>query len=591
MTTVQATREQKKTASPAPHSDLGPEPTLTPLVVIYDSDDLDTSADQSDMSIIKLEGSSASVVGNGATVDGSLVTITSAGRYDISGALDDGQIIVDTEDEETVVLVLNGAEIASSTRAPIYVLNAEKTVITLAEGTANSVTDGASYLFESAETDEPNAAIFSKDDLTINGTGSLTVHASYNHGIVSKDDLKIVGGRITVYAVNDGIKGRDSIAVKDGTIAIQAGGDGMQANNDEDADEGTIVIEGGALDIVAELDGIQAETRLEIRGGAVTISSGGGSGSYGPEESAKGLKAGVDLTIVDGILQIDASDDALHSNGSLTIHGGEMHLATRDDGIHSDATLTINGGTLDVTRSYEGIESAVITINNGNIHLKSSDDGINVVGDNDGPGGAAPNRRARPDSFGMGDRFLYINGGTIAVDADGDGLDINGTVQMTAGVLIVHGPTGEMNSALDYDGTFTMTGGFLVAAGSARMAQAPDTSSTQYVVMHTFASRQTAGTLVHLEAQDGEPLFTFAPNKAYQSIVFSSPELEHGATYLVFSGGSSTGTATDGLYTEGSYKDGAQVASLTLESIVTGGDPHGSFRGRPGGRMRPPGGG
>ena len=162
---------------------------------------------------------------------------------------------------------------------------------------------------------------------------------------------------------------------------------------------------------------------------------------------------------------------------------------------------------------------------------------------------------------------------------------------MSAGTLIVHGPTGNMNGALDYDGTFTMTGGLLIAAGSARMAQAPDTSSTQYVVMHTFDSQQTAGTLVHLGTKDGENVLTFAPNKAYQSIVFSSPELENGATYLVFSGGSSTGTATDGLYAEGSYQAGAQVASLTLDGIVTGGDPRGSFPGRPGGRMRPPGGG
>jgi len=575
-------------------SELDPKPTLTPLVVKYDSDDLDTSSSRSDLSYIKLEGDSVSLDGSGVTIDGSLVTITSAGTYDIRGTLDDGQIVVDTEDEETIVLVLNGAQITSSTSAPIYVLNAAKTVITLADGTDNSVTDGASYLFEDPETDEPNAAIFSKDDLTINGTGSLTVHASYNHGIVSKDDLKIVGGSITIHAANDGIKGRDSIAVKDGTIAIQAGGDGMQANNEQDADQGTILIQGGRLDITAGLDGIQAATRLEIGGGTITISSGGGSGSYGPEESAKGLKAGVDVTITNGTFDIDASDDAIHSNDSLTINGGEFHLATRDDGIHSDATLVINGGVLDVVQSYEGIESAVITINDGTLHLKSSDDGINVVGDNDGAFGDGPpmNRRVRPDEFATGNRYLYINGGTIAIDADGDGLDINGSVHMTQGTLIVHGPTGNMNGALDYNGTFTMTGGFLVAAGSAGMAQAPDTSSTQYVVMHTFSSPQAAGTLVHLETQSGENVLTFAPNKTYQSVVFSSPELEYGATYHVFSGGKSTGTVTDGLYSGGTYAAGARETSLTLSSIVTGGDPRGGgFRGMPGGRQRPPGGG
>ena len=156
-------------------------------------------------------------------------------------------------------------------------VNADKVVITLAEGTENSVTDGESYVFEDAETDEPNVAIFSKDDLTLNGSGSLTVVGNYNHGIVSKDDLKIVSGTLTITAVNDGLKGRDSIAVKDGTITIEAGGDGMPANNDEDAEEGTITIEGGTLTIMAGLDGIQAETRLAISGGVLTLSSGGGS--------------------------------------------------------------------------------------------------------------------------------------------------------------------------------------------------------------------------------------------------------------------------------------------------------------------------
>ena len=230
-----------------------PEITSSPISVEYDRDDLDSSVSSPDMSYIKLEGDSITFEGSGATVNGNIVTITSAGMYSISGTLNDGQIIVDTQDAETVELVLNGADITYSTSAPIYVSNAGKTVITLADGTENYVTDGASYLFEDAE-DEPNAAIFSKDDLTINGNGSLTVNANYNNGIASKDDLKITGGSITVTAVNDGIKGRDSIAVKDGTITINAGGDGMQANNDIDAEKGYVAIEGGTLDITAGLE-------------------------------------------------------------------------------------------------------------------------------------------------------------------------------------------------------------------------------------------------------------------------------------------------------------------------------------------------
>ena len=582
------------------------ETTVHPIFVEYDSDDLDSSAGGAAKSYIKLEGGSIAFEGSGATVDGAIVTIASAGVYSISGVLDDGQIIIDTEDEETVVLVLNGADITCSTSAPIYILNAEKTVITLADGTENRVTDGDSYILEDAESDEPNAAIFSKDDLTINGSGSLTVNANYNNGIASKDDLKITGGSIAVNAVNDGVKGRDSIAVRDGSITVKAGGDGMQSHNDEDAEKGYIFIEGGTLAITAGLDGIQAETRLLVSGGDITIVSGGGSvnggsgdrwGDWsmggtsddGTGDSAKGLKAGVDVTITGGTINIDSSDDSIHSNASLSINGGNITLASGDDGMHSDATLQIDGGDISITKSYEGIESAVLTINDGTIHIIASDDGINAAGGNDG---SAMGGRPGQGSFELsGDYHLYVNGGYIAVDATGDGLDINGPIGMTGGVVIVNGPIANNNGALDYTGAFNITGGFLVAVGSSGMAEAPSTSSTQYSVMYNFASAQAAGTMVHIEAKGGEEILTFVPTKAYQSVVLSSPELENGTTYVVYSGGSSTGSVADGFYSDGAYTAGTQVAEFTISSMVTGaGAPGGGFPGG-GGGPRPPGGG
>jgi hypothetical protein len=572
-----------------------PEIAPSPIAVEYDQDDLDYSINSSDMSYIKLEGDSITFEGSGATVNGNIVTITSAGMYGISGTLNDGQIIVDTVDEETVVLVLNGADITYSTSAPIYVSNAEKTVITLADGTENYVTDGDSYIFEDAE-DEPNAAVFSKDDLTINGNGSLTVSANYNNGIASKDDLKITGGSITVNAVNDGIKGRDSIAIKDGMITVNAGGDGMQSNNDEDAEKGYVAIEGGTLDITAGLDGIQAETSLLVSGGDIAITSGGGSveasssvGGFGgrgmggnpnkTDESAKGLKAGVDLTITGGEIQISSLDDALHSNVRITINGGDILLASGDDGVHADDVLTINGGVLNITQSYEGLESVIITINDGTIHLVASDDGINASSGNGGAAaGGMPGQG--PGDFESGDNYLYVNGGYIAIDAMGDGIDANGPIDMTRGVVIVNGPTSNGNGPLDYLGTFNISGGFLVAVGSSGMAQAPSESSSQYSMMYNFSAQQVAGTLVHIETDNGEEILTFMPTKEYQSVLLSSPELQNGATYVVYSGGSSTGTVTDGLYSGGKYTAGTQVASFTISSIVTGaGSSRGGFPG------------
>jgi len=284
-------------------------------------------------------------------------------------------------------------------------------------------------------------------------------------------------------------------------------------------------------------------------------------------DSAKGLKAGVDLTITGGTIQISSLDDAVHSNDSITISGGDLTLASGDDGIHADAALTINGGDLEITECYEGLESAVITINDGTIRLTASDDGINA---SSGSGG-----------------YVYINGGYLFINAGGDGLDSNGPVEMTAGVVIVNGPTNNGNGALDYMGSFNISGGYLVAVGSVGMAEAPSTTSTQYSAIFSLASAQAGGTTVHIESASGEAILSFVPTKVYQSVVLSSPELENGETYVVYVGGSSSGTVTDGLYSGGSYSGGTQVTSFTISGMVTGsGSQMGGFA--PGGqRTRP----
>jgi hypothetical protein len=568
--------------------------------VDYDNADMDAGSESTGITCITLNGDSVSLDGTGAKVDSSIVTIMYARTYSISGTLNDGQIIVNTQDEEKVQLILNGVNITCSTSAPVYVVNAEKTVITLAEGTKNYITDGDSYILEDASSDEPNAAVFSNDDLTINGTGSLTVNANYTNGIQSKDDLKITGGDIVVNAENDAIKGRNSVAVRNGTVTINAGGDGLQSNNNEDAEEGYVAIEGGTVVITAGADGIQAETSLLISGGNLTITTGGGSinsstgsawGSWGggnnatTASSAKALKAGADLTITGGTININSSDDSIHSNGNMVISGGNIIVSSGDDGIHANTAIEINGGDITITKSYEGIESAVVTINNGNIHLVSSDDGINVVG---GVDGSAINGRPGQNEFrSSGANYLTIYGGYLYIEAEGDGLDINGPITMTAGKVIINGPTRDDNGALDYTGSFNVTGGYILAVGSSGMAQAPSMSSTQYAVMLNLTSAQQAKTMLHIQTENGEDILTFVPTKTYQSVVLCSPELKKGMTYVVYSGGSSTGTVTDGLYSSGKYTAGTQYTSLTISNILTTvGSPGGPGVGFPGGRIR-----
>ncbi len=520
----------------------------------------------SDVIDIGLNGNSITVsLANVATVDASKVTITSAGTYRLSGSLTDGQVIVDTDDEETVRLILNNVTVHCSTSAPIYVMKAKKTIIILQNNTQNYVTDESSYIVDS--NGEPNGAVFSTSDLTVYGNGSLNVDANYNDGIASKDGLIIKSGAVTVNSVDDAVRGRDYIVVKSGVVNVSAGGDGLKSDNNNNITRGYVSIESGVLQISAGGDGIDARTDVIITGGQISITSGGGSSNnIVAGNSAKGIKGIVSLIVDDGTITANSADDTIHSNGTITINGGTFTLSTGDDGIHADDSLTINNGDFNITKSYEGLESAIITINDGDFHIVSSDDGINVAGGRDASGTIpGPGR----DTFNSGDYHLYINGGYIYVDANGDGIDSNGDVTMTGGTVIVNGPTSNWNGALDHV-SFNMTGGFLVAVGSSGMAEAPSTSSTQYSVLVNFNFARQAGTIIHIQTSTGTEILTFKPTKIYKSIVFSSSVLTKGTTYDIYFGGNSTGTVVDSLYTGGVYTPGTKYpTSFTISSIVT----------------------
>lgn len=526
---------------------------------------------------LALNGDSIAVEGGGVTVDGSQAVITSAGVYSLSGSLTDGQIVVNTDDEQVVRLILNGVNIHSSTSAAIDIISAKETIIILADHTENFVSDGKAYVFDDPAAEEPSAAIFSNGDLTIYGSGSLSVDGNFNDGISSDDGLIIASGVLTVKAVDDGIRGKDYLVVESGDITVNVGGDGLKSDNAEDAAGGYILVEDGVLNVTAGGDAINAQTDVMITDGNFTISAGGGSSVRADETaSAKGIKGAVSVNIDGGTFTIDAADDALHSNGNITINGGTFGLASADDGMHADSTLVVNDGNIQITRSYEGIESAVITLNGGDIHIVASDDGINVAGGADGSGmnpgmgpGGRPAGGPGQDAFtSFGNYYLYINSGYVAIEASGDGIDANGTIEMTGGVVLVNGPTEQMNGALDHAG-FTMTGGYLVATGSVGMAQAPGQTSTQYSVLIYLTATQPAGTLVHIQNSAGEDILTFAPTREYQSIAFSSAELVYGETYTIYTGGSSTGTVTDSLVQEGTYTPGTAYASFTVSGVLT----------------------
>ena len=232
--------------------------------------------DEAAAAAITLDGKTAKTDASGVSVDGATIRITAGGTYVLSGTLTDGQVVVNTT--EKVQLVLNGASITSTTTAPICVEEAKKLILTLADGTENTLTDSDTYtVFSDEAAAEPNAALFSKGDLILNGSGSLKVNANYANGIQSKDSLCLAGATVTVTAKGDGIKGKDFVYVDGADLTVDADGDGIQASNTTDGSLGYVVIQDGTFSVQAEGDGIQAQTCLCIAGGELDIVSGGGS--------------------------------------------------------------------------------------------------------------------------------------------------------------------------------------------------------------------------------------------------------------------------------------------------------------------------
>lgn len=564
-----------------------------PEKAVYEEEDLD--ADWSDEKATNLDLS---------TQEGP-VKITAAGTYVVSGKLKNGGMIVEVSKEDKVRLVLSGAEIHNENGSAIEIIEGEKVFITLQEGTQNIVTDGASY--EDTAEDAANSAIYSKADLVVNGIGSLTVKGSYKDGLTSRDDLKLVSGTITVHAADDGIIGRDLLTVKGGTLQIEAGGDGMKSTNDKEEGRGNIAIEGGSFRISAGSDGLQSAVSIRIDGGTFDITSGGGSangqvkaqeqmprgdrfggaavqqntaiqtaGMEAEAASTKALKAAQAIVITDGTLGLNAADDAVHSNNSIDISGGKLTISSGDDGIHADASILIQGGTIDITKSYEGIESAVVTIADGDIRVISSDDGINIAGGMDGS--SLGGRPGQNQFASTGNNKLVITGGSVTVDASGDGLDANGSIEMSGGTVVVNGPQSNNNAALDYDGAFLLSGGSLMAAGSAGMAMAPSDNSAQASILMSFSTTQAAGTAVRVEDASGKAIAAVTPLKSFQTLIISSPELKIGETYKLIAGDSSA-----------EFKPSSSVTWLNESGVTEAQTGRGGPGGGGGDRQRPAG--
>lgn len=542
--------------------DVVDEATACPTGVDAASGMTEETLDETVGTTIVFTDDGATVDGPGAQADGSVVTVTTAGAFRLSGAHADGRVVVEAADDDVVVLVLDGLDLTSADGPAISVVEADDVVLFLAEGATNHLADGATYADTSDEA--PNAAVFSRSDLVIRGPGSLTVDGRFGDGVATKDGLEVENGLVTITAVDDALRGKDSVEIRGGGLALTAGGDGITS---DDEGLGFVTIEGGAITVDAGGDAIVAEAALRVRAGDLWLVAGGGSTeSVSSTASAKGLKAGGALSIEGGAVAIDAAEDALHSDVDVVFSGGFVCAAAGDDGLHAEGAVTFDGGALSISAAYEGVEGTLITVNDGTVRVVSEDDGFNVAGGDGSGGGGGPGGGGGSNP----DYVLTINGGRVVVDADGDGLDSNGSIEINGGTALVHGPTANNNGPMDYgegNGTFfAVNGGLLVAAGSSGMSVAPDADSAQYSVLVNLDDAVTDA-LFHLQSADGDGVATFLPAKRYQSVLVSSPDLGPGS-FEVYVGGTVDGDGVDGWY-DGAWSGGALIESFSISGKST----------------------
>ena len=612
--------------------------------VPFTENDKNGTWDTSRATQITLNGDEVSVFGGGAYAFDGNVMITGKGKYVISGTLADGSVIVDADSSAKIWIMLDGVDITCSTGACFDVEQADKVFLSLAEGSENRLTT----LGFSAEnlTTGMDGAVFSRDDLTINGTGSLTITAGEESGIVCNDELIFTGGTVTVDAAADALHVNDNLRIMEAKLNLKAGDDGISLTGLESE----LYWESGTLTATAAGDGINAENNIRILDGSLTLDAGddgisaGGvtgtleisGGSVQITAADKGISSENTVTMTGGTVEIDAEDDGVSAVGLFRMENGALTITSRDDGIHSDTAVEIAGGTLRIPSCYEGIEAVTIDVSGGEITIEPEDDGLNANGgvnsfgggfggggfggfggrpggmqggpgmgmpgqngenENGGfeppmmPGGnenERPERPTMPDEDGntesetpvMGsaeeqrepgadaaageapampmqktalaetadgtETWIHVSGGSItvvnSVARDADGLDSNGDIIISGGVIRVSLTNSGSNSALDYasesGGKMEISGGEVIACGSYAMAEGFDSSSSQCSILYNIKRGAPAGTTVALEDSEGNIILSYEVPCSFSSVAISCPEMQIGETYLVAIGDS-----------------------------------------------------
>ena len=548
--------------------------------------DLDGTYEESKAVYVTLSDDGITGKTAGVAINGQTVTITEEGTYVFSGTLSEGQIVVDADDAK-VQIVLDNVDITCASSAAVYVKSAEKVFVTLAEGSQNTLRNTDEYV--AIDDNNIDAVIFSKSDLTLNGTGSLTIVSAEGHGIVSKDDLKITGGTYDITAAGHALSGKDSVRIADGAFVLTAEKDGIHAENADDEEKGYIYIADGDFTITSDGDGMDASNIVQIEDGTFDITAGGGAAnslktheSDMPGGPGGGMPQNGERPVGEDMPEMGEKPDGanmpemgekpdgenmpqmgekpdgenmpqdtttdesgtstkgIKADGDMYLNGGTYQIDSADDSIHSNANITIADGTYTLATGDDGVHADdALIVNGGTITVTESYEGLEglTVTINDG----TIDITARDDGINAAGEKMELNGGYIHILAGGDGMDSNGNLTINGGEIYIDGPSDNGNSAIDYGDRSSayVNGGTLVAIGSSGMAEGMSDSSKQKVLMVKLGEQMEAGDVV-LTDREGNVIVSYTALKSYDCVIISTAEVESGAAYTLTTSGTTT---------------------------------------------------
>lgn len=462
--------------------------------------------DESAATWIRLSDEGVLISGIGAVASDDGVEIVYPGTYRVCGSLSDGQIVVDCEDfHGGVYILLDGADISCAAGPAIYVKQAEKTVLHLAAGSVNRLADGNdTALLEELPT-SAGGTVYSCDDLTIEGEGSLEIVGNYGDGIRSKDGLTITSGVITVLAAENGLRGSDCVEIRGGEITVTSSGCGIAAT------KGDVVVSDGVITVTAQEDGLAAEGDVILSGGDLSVVTCDGAAFYETvkqnETSAKGIK-GRNVTISGGTYRLDTADDAVRADDVLSVCGGEITIRSGDDAFHSAQTIVIEDGRIAVETGREGLEAAKVTMAGGVVSICAEKDGVDALGG------------------------FFMTGGTMTIEAPLC-VTTEGIFSVEDGLLWLWSSDGD--TALSF-GEGNVTGGTVVAGGSGTAERFRSGGSLPASVLFVLPDTLAEGASFSLWNASGECLLEGNAAQPVNMLMVASGAMGVGQKYTLTAG-------------------------------------------------------